>query len=297
LDLPRGVYDIRARAINAFGYKGEWEYLPDFNVDALLAPPADVTGFDKELAAGTLFLSWEPVPDLDLSYYEVRYSPSTSGVTWGNSQFSIRKIARPATSVTAPARAGTWSIKAFDKGGRESVNMTTLVVAATELPPLGTTDTLTEDATFTGTKTNVVIDTTPTPDELIISDRTSATSNTGEYLFHDIIDTGGSRTGRVTGFVTFDRYYPDAGTWSKIHGTWTSWPGNFTTWTDEQAEFGDHDVQIYAAASDDNVTYGAWTLANGQELVGRYFKFKAVLTSTNLNVSPAIKTLSAEVAY
>lgn len=297
LDLPRGVYDIRARAINSFGYKGEWEYLSDFNVDALLAPPADVTGFTKELVAGTLFMSWEPVPDLDLSYYEVRYSPSSSGVTWGNSQFAIRKIARPATTVTAPARAGTWSIKAFDKGGRESVNMTTLYVDPSELPTLGTTDTLTENPTFTGAKTNVVVDATPTPDELIISNRTSATSNTGEYLFHDIIDTGGVRTGRVTGYVTFDRYYPDAGTWSKIHGNWLSWPDNFTTWTNEQANFGDHDVQIYAAASDDNVSYGAWTLANGQELVGRYFKFKAVLSSTNLNVSPAIKTLSAEVAY
>ncbi len=297
LDLPRGQYDIRARAINPFGYKGAWEYLNAFDVDALSAPPADVTGFSYELSGGTLFFTWEPVPDLDLSYYEVRYSPSSSGVTWGNSQFAIKKIARPATTVTAPARSGTWSIKAFDKGGNESVNMVTIYVSAQELPPLGTSQTLTEDPTFTGTKTNSVVDTTPDPDELILNDRTSATSNTGEYAFHDIIDAGSSRVARITGTVTMDRYYPDAGLWSKIHGTWTSWPDNFSTWTDEQANFGDYDVQIYAATSDDNVTYGAWTAANGQELVGRYFKFKAVLTSTNLNVSPAIKTLSAEVAY
>jgi hypothetical protein len=297
LDLPRGQYDIRARSINSFGYKGEWEYLNAFDVDALSAPPANVTGFAYELSGGTLFFSWLPVADLDLSYYEVRYSPSSSGVTWGNAQFAIRKIARPATSVTAPARSGTWLIKAFDKGGNESVNATTTYVSAAELPPLGTSQTLTEDPTFTGTKTNAVVDTTPNPDELIINNRTSATLNTAEYAFHDIIDAGSSRVARVTGTVTFDRYYPDAGLWSKIHGTWTSWPDNFSTWTDEQAAFGDHDVQIYAATSDDNVTYGAWTAANGQELVGRFFKFKAVLESTNLNVSPAIKTLSAEVAY
>ena len=297
LDLPRGQYDIRARAINPFGYKGEWEYLNAFDVDALSAPPADVTGFSYELSGGTLFFTWEPVPDLDLSYYEVRYSPSSSGVTWGNSQFAIKKIARPATTVTAPARSGTWSIKAVDKGGNESVNMTTTYVSASELPPLDISQTLTENPTFTGSKTNVVVNTTPNPDELIINTRTSPTSNTGTYFFHDIVDAGSSRVARVTGTVTMDRYYPDAGLWSKIHGTWTSWPDNFSTWTDEQANFGDYDVQIYAATSADNVTYGAWTAANGQELVGRYFKFKAVLTSTNLNVSPAIKTLSAEVAY
>ena len=297
LDLPRGQYDIRARAINPFGYKGEWEYLNAFEVDALSAPPADVTGFSYELSGGTLFLSWVPVPDLDLSYYEVRYSPLSSGVTWGNSQFAIKKIARPATTVTAPARSGTWLIKAFDKGGNESVNVTTVYVDPSELPALGASQTLTESPTFAGSKTNTVVDTVPNPDELIISNRTSATSNVGEYAFNSVIDTGSSRTARVTGTVTMDRYYPDAGLWSKIHGTWTSWPDNFTTWTNEQANFGDYDVQVYAAASADNVTYGAWTLANGQELVGRYFKFKAVLTSTNLNVSPAIKTLSAEVAY
>lgn len=297
LDLPRGQYDIRARSINAFGYKGEWEYLYNFEVDALSAPPADVTGFGYELSGGTLFFSWLPVPDLDLSYYEVRYSPSSSGVTWGNAQIAIRKIARPATSVTAPARSGTWLIKAFDKGNNESVNATTTYVSATELPPLDISQTLTENPTFTGAKTNAVVITAPNPDELIINNRTSATFNTATYLFHDIIDAGSSRTARVTGTVTFDRYYPDAGLWSKIHGKWTSWPDNFSTWTNEQANFGDHDVQIYAATSNDNVTYGAWTAANGQELVGRYFKFKAVLESTNLNVSPAIKTLSAEVAY
>ena len=297
VDLDRGDYDIRARSINSFGYKGEWEYVTNFTVDALLAPPADVTNFGHEVSGGTIFLSWSPVPDLDLSYYEIRYSSLSSGVTWGNSQFAVRKVARPATSITVPARAGTWSIKAFDKGGNESVNMTSTYVDAADLPPLGTYDTVTEDATFAGTKTNVSIDTVPNPDELIITDRTSTTSNTGTYEFANQIDVGSSRVARVTGYVTADRYYPDAGLWSKIHGTWTSWPDDFTTWTDEQANFGDYDVQIYAATSPDNSTWSAWALANGQELTGRYFKFKAILTSTNLNVSPAIKTLSAEVAY
>jgi hypothetical protein len=116
-------------------------------------------------------------------------------------------------------------------------------------------------------------------------------------LFSSVIDVGTSRNATITGSVTFDRYYPDAGNWDDIPGLWDTWPGQMDTWTDEQAAFGDHDVQIYCAASADNVTFGAWTSANGAQIIGRYFKFKAVLQSTHINVSPAIKTLSAEVGY
>jgi hypothetical protein len=85
IDLEKGFYDARARAINTFGVKGEWEYLFNIEVDALSAPPANITNFIKELSAGTIFFSWDAVPDLDLSYYSVKHNPNTSGATWGNS--------------------------------------------------------------------------------------------------------------------------------------------------------------------------------------------------------------------
>jgi hypothetical protein len=55
----------------------------NIEVDALSAPPADITNFGHELSGGTLFLDWTAVPDLDLSYYQVKHSPLTSGVAWG----------------------------------------------------------------------------------------------------------------------------------------------------------------------------------------------------------------------
>jgi hypothetical protein len=85
IDLEKGFYDARARAINTFGVKGEWEYLFNIEVDALSAPPANITNFIRELSAGTIFFSWDAVPDLDLSYYSVKHNPNTSGATWGNS--------------------------------------------------------------------------------------------------------------------------------------------------------------------------------------------------------------------
>ena len=295
-DLDRSFYDVRARAINTFGIKGTWEYLYNFEVDALSNPPADITNFVKTIAGRVAFLSWDAVADLDLSYYQIRYSTLSSGFTWGTSEVVVTKVGRPATSVPVPLRSGTFLIKAYDKGGNESVNFTSQLISPSEVPTLGTSVTVTEDPTFSGAKTNVVVDTIPAPDELIISDR-SASSNTGTYYFNNQVDLGSSLVATITGYVTYDRYYPEADNWDDIPGLWDSWPDVFDTWTDEQNSFSDTSAVVYVSASTDNITFGGWSVADGSQVTGRYFKFKAVLVSSNVNVSPAVKTLYAEVGY
>ena len=300
IDLERGDYDIRARAINTFGIKGEWQYLTGFEVDALSAPPSDVTGFQRQLSGGTIFFSWDAVPELDLSYYVIKQNPNTSGATWSNSNTVIEKVARPATSASLPARSGTFLIRAYDKSGNPSDSPALLLVQPAELPPLGTSQEQVEDPTFSGSKTNVSVDTSPTPDELIITD-ISASNPSGTYEFSNYIDTGSSRTARVTGVSTFNRHAPTAGTWDAIPQDWDTWPGDWDQWDDEQANFADHSVVVYVAATEDDPsgspTWGSWELANGSEVVGRAFKFKAELTSSNTNVSPSVETLKATVEY
>ena len=300
IDLERGEYDIRARAINTFGVKGEWEYLTNFTVDALSAPPSDVTNFQKQLSGGTIFFNWDAVPDLDLSYYVIRHNPNFSGAAWSTSNTVVEKVARPATTSSLPARSGTFLIRAYDKGGNPSDSPTLLVVEPSELPPLGASQEQVENPTFSGSKTNVSLDTTPTPDELILTDL-SASSPSGTYEFSNYIDTLSSRTARVTGSVTFNRHAPTAGTWDTIPQNWDTWPGDWDQWDSEQANFADHNVIVYVAATPDDPgsspTWGSWELANGSELVGRAFKFKAELTSNNTNVSPSVETLKATVEY
>jgi hypothetical protein len=297
IDLEKGFYDARARAINTFGVKGEWEYLFNIEVDALSAPPANITNFIRELSAGTIFFSWDAVPDLDLSYYRIKHNPNTSGATWGNSSTVITKVARPSTVASLPARSGTFLIKAYDKNGNESVAATTLVVLPAELPPLGTSQTLTEDPTFTGSKTNLSV----VSSQLEITDASGATPS-GTYLFSTYLDTGSSRTVRATGEVTFERIYK-AGTllWDNIPQNWDTWPDNFDTWTDEDAAFGDVSVTVYVRATPDDPagspTWGSWQVAASVDVVGRAFEFKAELASTNTNFSPSVITLLGKVEY
>ena len=315
-DLEVGDYDFRARAVNTFGIKGEFETLSGVEVNPDTGAPFDVSSLTVELSGGTLFLSWPPVSNADLSHYEIKHNSNTTGAIWeSGSDTIIEKIARPGTSATVPARSGTFLIKAIDKEGIYSVGETTAVVLASELPQLGQTDTQTENPTFPGWNnagsSNVVVNST----NLEIDDTSSAAPIEGVYIFKgniadpgdppvysDYIDTGSSRNARVTGIRTFTRGY-DNGTllWDNIPQNFDTWPGNFDTWTDEDAGFGDVSITVYVSATPDDPnsspTWGSYILANGAIVVGRAFRFKAILKSTNTNFTPVVSALSATVEY
>ena len=320
LDLPRDDYDIRARGINTFGVKGGWGYELSFELDPPDAEPENVTGLDFEISAGTCFLSWNPVGDFDLSYYQIKHTALTTGdpdALWSLANTVIQKVARPATFATVPARSGTFLIKAIDKVGQYSINAHAKAVSASSLPTLGVQVTQTEDAAFAGnndlSNSNVVKDTAANPDELTIDD-TSAAAPTGTYYFGgalsgsqtessaDYIDLGTSRTAICTGSVTFNRHIDYASVFDNIPQNWDTWPNTFDNWTDEGANFGDVQAVTYVQATDDDPasaspTYGNWVLSNGAQVVGRGFRFKVVMTATNAGVSPSIETLSATVGY
>jgi len=301
IDLKKSFYEVRARAVNTFGVIGEYEYLFDIEVDALSAPPADIINFGHELSGGTLFLDWDAVPDLDLSYYQVKHTPSISDAVWGNSSVVLNKIARPATNASLPARSGTFLIKAFDKNLNESITATSLVVLPSELPLLGSSQTLTEDPTFGGTKTNCIV----VSNQLEIDD-TGSSSNTATYLMQGdalYLDAGSVKSVRVTGDVTFERVYNATADllWDDIPQNWNTWPDKFDTWTDGGAAFGDVNVTVFVRSTPDDPfgtpTWGAYSLANGSTVVGRGFEFKAELTSTNKNFTPSVITLSGRIEF
>lgn len=296
-DLQVDFYDFRARAINTFGIKGQFTLLENQEVNAFIGDPSDVGSLLAEISGGTLFLTWPPIPDPDLSHYEIKHNSNTTGATWGNSSTIVEKVARPSTSASVPARSGTFAIRAYDKEGNFSENITTVVITPAQIPALGQTDTQTENPNFTGSKTNVI-----KVGSAIEIDNTSAAEPTGEYFFSAYIDTNSVRNARITGARTFTRKF-DGGTllWDNIPQNWDTWPGNWDTWTNETAEFGDVSVIVYVSATSDDPsgspTWGSYELANGGYLTGRAFRFKAVLSSDNSTYTPTVTALSVDVEY
>ncbi|BCV05712.1 MAG: hypothetical protein CM15mV114_290 [Caudoviricetes sp.] len=52
-----------------------------------------------------IHFSYDAVPDLDLAFYQIRFSSKTDGTAeWLNSVNLVTKVSRPATLITVPAR-------------------------------------------------------------------------------------------------------------------------------------------------------------------------------------------------
>ena len=67
-------------------------------------------------------LTWTPVIDLDISWYEIRYQNVTSGATWNESSPLTKITRRKSDSATVNSMTGAFLIKAVDKLGNSSAS-------------------------------------------------------------------------------------------------------------------------------------------------------------------------------
>jgi len=297
VDLEDGSYDFRARAVNTFAIKGEFEYLSNVNAAGLLEPPADVVNFTAEVNGAVITFDWDAVPDLDLSFYRIRHSPDLSGATWANSTTYVNKVPRPASTVSAPAKSGSYTIRAYDKSGIASINYTTTIVLPADIEPFTNSVTLTDSTGFSGAKTNVEV----VSGTLRITDYTSADSE-GEYLFSNYLETLDNSVKRARVYVSAVSIRNDssAGLFDDQSGLFDSGAGLFDD-LGGASQFADTDVITFVSTTQDDPagtpTWTDYSRINVADISARAYRFKVKLVSTADNISPSITELTAYVEY
>tara|TARA_R110000744_G_scaffold2814_2_gene11188 strand:+ start:2520 stop:5459 length:2940 start_codon:yes stop_codon:yes gene_type:complete len=290
-DAPTGIYDVRARAYNTFGIIGEWEYYLNFTLTPNLPTPEDVTSLSVDVSSGDVTLEWEPVTTIDLSHYSIRHSPVTSGATWANSTTSVLKIGRPSTSVTLPARAGTYLVKAHTKLEKESVNATQVVVLPDQIEGFTNSLTLTEESGFSGTRDN----TTVVGNSLELASVAFPYSN-GSYVFSSDIDTTSDKRVLARIDCTSIRRDLSSGLFDDLSGNFDSLTGLFDDLTGA-ANFSDTNVEFYIATKLDGGSFGDYQKFRVGYYYGRYFRFKVILKSNSSGITPSVSALTAYVEY
>lgn len=295
LDLEQADYDFRARAINTFNIKGEWTELNDFAAVGLIDPPDTVTSFSGQVNNGTLTLEWNPVTNLDLSYYRIRHAVETTGATWANATTAVDKVPRPANTVTLPSRSGTFFIRAYDKLGIPSTSDASLVIPANWLETFTTTLTQTEDPTFSGTKTGCTV----SASQLFTTDPSTAPSES-TYDFSTYIDTGSARRVKARVDTNVIRKDNSAGLFDDLPDQFDALAGLFDDLTGFNT-IADTNVLTYISITNDDPagtpTWSEYKLFRVGDFYGRAFRFRAVLKSTTDDVTPAITGLEAVVEY
>ena len=244
-------------------------------------------------------LKWDTATDLDLAYYHIRYSPTTTdGYT--DSIILIDKVSPPANSVIVPAKAGVYFIKAFDLLGHESLTADSVIGTVTKFAGQNLATTITEETSFAGTKSQVVIE----DDALVLAgdevtsfdsvsgnfddrvgffDEVDGFESTGTYTFANQISLGAKYQGRVSSFLNVDQV-DRINSFDSAGGLFDSAQGLF----DGSGSSPQMDAKLFISTSDDNSTYTAFTPFQDGNYEFRYAKFQLQLTSAVSSQSPKV---------
>ena len=298
-------YTVRVKAINSLGVEST-SVTATRDIVGEIEPPSDVQDFAINIVGSDAHLSWESIPDADLNYYVINFTTETVNPEWQNSFTLVSRVSRPATSITVPARTGSYLIKAVDKLGNFSSNEAIITTNITSIGDFQNADTATEHPDFTGTKTNTVAvdntlildtieqfddNTTDSFDDITSRNFDGGTTNSnvvssGTYEFANLIDLGSIQTTRLTGNITQTATDRDR-LFDNVAGLFDSQASNFDG--DDSVNASSH---LEIAVSNDNVTYSDFKNFNVGDYSGRYFKFRLFMESLNNSATPIISQLS-----
>jgi len=306
--IDQKIYNVRVKAVNSFGVSSSYVSATRTIVGAI-EPPSDVEDFACNVVGQEAHLGWTQISDLDLAFYSLRFSEETDGTAdWQNSVALVEKVSRPATSISVPARAGTYLIKAVDKLGNFSSNATAVISNVTSTLNFNAVATQSEHPSFSGTLSNTVI-----TDDAIELDSSelfdSASGNfdaettrffdsgvanadflsSGNYQFSDVIDIGAKHTARITASLTQTSDNPDD-LFDNRSGDFDDAKSNFDGDTPANAN-----AHIEIATSDDNSTFTSFQNFVIGDYTARYFKFRVVLISRDNASTPRVTAVTVTI--
>jgi predicted phage tail protein len=279
-DLLTGTYHFRVRSIDALGAFSDWATL-DGNVSGTDAPPGDVLNFYLTTVGTNLLLSWDVVPDVDTSYYQIRYSPNVSNPTWTGAQTIIPRIPNLLTNMTLPALAGAYLIKAFDYGGHESVNPAVAVTDPNAVFNFNFIEQLVAGPTWSGAAT----DTEVVGSDLRLTESFKTYPPEGDFVLGSYVDLGSVYTCRLYTDIRASGFNPAdvIADWQPLSSMKAMSTIPASTWN----------VRTFVSTTAGDPSVGPWD--DWRELVvgdytGRGFRFKLQLITLDPRITPAVQT-------
>ena len=299
------IYDVRARAINSLGVSSAYT-TSQHEVNSAFEPPDDVTNYSVDVVGDKVHHNWSPVTNLDLRFYEIRMSTDTTTTNYADTVVLVDRIGRPSTSVVTPYQSGVkYFIKAVDKFGVRSTNYASAIVTEQVFEEKQTSiQTITEEPTFAGTKSNTVVVDSKLRLETALFDSISGDFDDAEGFFD-----GGAGTIVTSGTYDFNTAIDLGAKFkSNVHlkdfiVQNTNFVNNFDSKTglfdDAEGLFdgGENasvntNVILQVATSDDNISFGSYQTFKSGDFNTRALKFRALLTSTSGEETPEISNMS-----
>jgi hypothetical protein len=235
----------------------------------------------------------------------IRHAPATTGAAWENG-IIIEEFNGDAVTGSVPLMTGTYMAKALDSSGNYSTTAASFVATEGMVTGWTTVATSTQQAAFTGAKTNTAvvggalqldsastIDSMATPiDDWTFIDALGGISGTGSYAFSATVDLATVATRRFEADIAatsfdaadlIDSKTDPIDEWGPIDGD----------------AINDCDVTLYAAITDDDPagspTWSSWMPFFVADFTCRAAKFKLDLASGSATHNIAVSTLAIDI--
>lgn len=302
-DLAPALYDFRVRPVNTLGVVGESASIQQ-ELFGLSATPSALTNLSIEIPSiGVALLRWDRSTDLDVKIggrIIVRHSNASSGASWAASVLLDDAVSGNATSVVLPLKAGTYLLKAVDSSGNLSALAS--ISPSGDLSQFAFTGvaTVNEHTAFAGTHTGTyaesntlkldgesLLDSITDFDAIDDLDLAGGVDDTGTYSFASTTDIGSVQTVRLTSTI--------AATIVNTLDNFDERAGNIDTWEDYDGSAASGNVEVYEKHSDDDSSYSDFARFDRTTVSGRYFQFKAVLTSSDVAYQPQVTQLTVTI--
>lgn len=306
-DFAAGIYDFRVRTRNTLGVFSDYATSTGLTVYGLGAPPAQLSGLGIQPLGNQAMLAWTQSVDLDVregGFIEFRHAPSFSGVTWETATSIREAVNGTDAAAVVPLKAGTYLVRAVDSSGIAGpvATVTSKQASINGYTSLGGSP-LTEETSFTGTKTNTVVDASVLKlanagmwddiadlDALAVNiDDMGGLSAEGSYTFNAAYDFGSVTRARLTSKI--------AATVTNILSNIDDRTGNIDDWDDfDGSSVGSAaDAWVEFRQTDDNPagspTWSAWMRLDTAEVECRAVQCRAQLRSYDPAYNIEIATL------
>lgn len=148
-------YDIDVRAIGATGTTSGWAQIAGHVVIGTSSRPPAVTTFGLNTIGDHTYVEWtyDNIP-LDVTLYEIRYSPDQNTTVWSEMTTLSASVPRDARSFTVPSRSGSYAIKPIDVLGQRSTTALYINASLEDPAAMNVIQAVIAHPAFGGTKVN-----------------------------------------------------------------------------------------------------------------------------------------------
>jgi len=300
-------YDIGVRAIGPDeSTTSAFAEIANHQVLGATAKPPAIDTFSLNTIGDHTYVEWTyPSIAVDVTGYEIRYSPDQNNTAWSTMTVLSDAIPREARSFTIPSRSGSYGIKPIDVLGNRSVAALYINASLEDPAALNVILTLPQNPLWAGTKTGVELysgDLQLESQNFMASWTTLAsvsfigfTAATG-YASVGYYEFGETDLSQVyTSRVTTDAVVSTSGGLSTM-AAWITLSGVATIAGLDTGDEVQIEIQVnYSIVDSATPVYQGWRRFVVGDYTARHLKFRAVLSTLYSTITPTVSALSVSI--